>query len=110
MKPEHLFKLLADETRLKATLITLQEGELCVCEFVEALNTSQPKVSRHLALLRNGRLLVDSRREQWVYYRINPRLPEWVLEILYQAREAYKDELTTLTQQLAAMCNRPNAC
>lgn len=110
MKPEYLFKLLADETRLKATLLTRQEGELCVCEFVEALSASQPKVSRHLALLRNGQLLVDSRREQWVYYRINPELPEWVNVILHQTSQAYTLELTRLTQQLAAMSNRPNAC
>ncbi|MGZ5011087.1 MAG: transcriptional regulator, partial [Methylobacter sp.] len=42
----------------------------------------QPKISRHLAQLRQSNLLLDSREGQWVYYQINPELPAWVFEIL----------------------------
>ena len=50
---ELLFKALADRTRLR--LINLiGEDEVCVCFFVEVLNTNQPKISRHLAYLRKA--------------------------------------------------------
>jgi ArsR family transcriptional regulator len=42
----------------------------------------QPKISRHLAQLRQCELLVDSREGQWVYYEINPALPTWAVDIL----------------------------
>ncbi len=47
-----------------------------------ALGESQPKVSRHLAQLRNSGLLADRRQGQWVYYRLHPDLPDWVHELL----------------------------
>ena len=52
MRPEDLFSLLSDRTRLRALMLIQAEGELCVCELTFALGESQPKVSRHLALMR----------------------------------------------------------
>ncbi len=57
-----VFKLLADETRLKILLTLLREGELHVSALCERLGQSQPAVSHHLALLRSAELL-DSRRD-----------------------------------------------
>lgn len=82
------FKCLADETRLNATLLIYQEGELCVCELMEALEESQPKISRHLAQLRSCGILSDQRRGQWVYYSLNADLPEWASAVLEQACDA----------------------
>ncbi len=42
----------------------------------------QPKVSRHLAMLRETGLVLDERRGQWVHYRLAPELPAWVEAIL----------------------------
>ena len=56
-----LFKALGDETRLRI-LNLLVRGELCVCDIVGVLGISQPKVSRHLAILRRADL-VGVRRE-----------------------------------------------
>ena len=41
MNPTVFFKALADETRLRALLLITQEGELCVCELMSALQESQ---------------------------------------------------------------------
>lgn len=79
---ETLFRMLADSTRLRMLLLLQQHGELCVCELTHALNLSQPKISRHLALLRESGLLLASRNGQWMYYRINPALPEWIQTLL----------------------------
>jgi ArsR family transcriptional regulator len=69
-----LFRLLADTTRLRVVML-LQAGELCICELTHALDLSQPKISRHLAHLREGGLLLTRRDGLWMYYRINPDRP-----------------------------------
>ncbi len=55
--PLQLFKNLADETRLGIVLLLKARGELCVCDLCTALAQSQPKISRHLAMLRESGLL-----------------------------------------------------
>lgn len=57
-----VFKLLADETRLKILLTLMREGELHVSAICERLSQSQPAVSHHLALLRAAGL-IESRRD-----------------------------------------------
>lgn len=81
MQATELFKALSDETRLRCLLL-MGEAEICVCDLTSALDLAQPKISRHLALLRSCELVLDRRQGQWVYYRINPDLPDWVREIL----------------------------
>lgn len=63
------FQALGDPTRLRI-LNLLAAGELCVCYFVEILGDPQPKISRHLAYLRNAGI-VDARRDgKWIHYRL----------------------------------------
>ncbi len=82
INPTTFFKYLSDETRLLILLLLKQQGALCVCELVVALDLSQPKISRHLALLREVGLLLAERRGKWVYYSLNPQLPAWVEQVL----------------------------
>ena len=73
-KPLHLavlFAALADTTRLR--LLNLMAGrEVCVCYFVEILRQGQPKISRHLAYLRNAGIVAARREGKWMHYRICP--------------------------------------
>lgn len=107
LTPTSVFKCLADETRIRLLLLATREGELCVCELTCALDESQPKISRHLAQLRAGGLLADRRQGQWVYYRLHPELPEWVLSILRTTLQASHDWLSPSTQRLQCMDGRP---
>jgi ArsR family transcriptional regulator len=84
MSPEILFRALSDETRLRCVMLVLQHGELCVCKLTEALNLSQPKISRHLATLKAARVLQDRRDGVWVHYRLHEQLPVWTLTVLQQ--------------------------
>ena len=102
-----VFKCLSDETRLMLVLLVAQERELCVCEMTHALQESQPKVSRHLAQLRQCGLLSDQREGQWVYYRLAPKLPAWVLEIIRAGGQGSAVQLAALTRRLAKMGDRP---
>lgn len=102
-----IFKCLSDETRLMLVLLVAQEEELCVCEMTHVLQVSQPKVSRHLAQLRQCGLLSDQREGQWVYYRLAPQLPAWALEIIQAGSEGSAVPLAALTKRLTKMGDRP---
>lgn len=65
-----VFKLLADETRLKVLLYLMQEGELHVSALCERLHQSQPAVSHHLALLRDAGLIEPRRDGKHNYYSV----------------------------------------
>jgi len=107
MNPVQFYKCLADETRLRAMLLIQQEGELCVCELTEALDESQPKVSRHLAQLRECGLLVDRRQGQWVFYNINPVLNTWAKVILAETTQGNALFMKSCHERLHKMGSRP---
>lgn len=107
LNPPEIFKSLADETRTRATLLIASHGELCVCELMCALDDSQPKISRHLAQLRSNGLLLDRRQGQWVYYRLNPDLPAWVLDILQVTLQGNAGWLQRNAARLQNMEGRP---
>ncbi|WP_373290752.1 metalloregulator ArsR/SmtB family transcription factor [Shewanella gelidii] len=107
MSPTVCFKSLSDETRLKCVLLIMQHEELCVCELMAALNDIQPKISRHLAKLRQNGLLVDRRQGQWVYYRINPELPEWACQVLAETSRENQSFIKQEQFNLLHMQERP---
>lgn len=107
------FRMLADSTRLRCLLLMQAEGELCVCELTHALNLSQPKISRHLAHLRDTGLIIARREGTWMYYRINPDVQSWALKILQTTLDgAGKTEPFISDRKiLQAMADRPaKAC
>lgn len=68
-----LYMALADQTRLRL-LMKMYDGEVCVGDFTDALGDSQPKISRHLAYLRNTGIVNTRRDGKWIHYSI--RWPE----------------------------------
>ncbi|MGF7401165.1 metalloregulator ArsR/SmtB family transcription factor [Thermoanaerobacterium thermosaccharolyticum] len=64
------FKVLSDETRLRI-LILLYHKKLCVCEMCGITEEPQPKISKHLAKLRDMGLVKDERQEQFIFYDLN---------------------------------------
>jgi ArsR family transcriptional regulator len=65
-----IFKALSEETRLRIIKL-LEQGELCVCDIVAALDLIQPKVSFHLAVLKEAGLIKDRKQGKWVHYKID---------------------------------------
>ena len=107
MKPVEFFKCLADSTRLQCLLLIEQQQELCVCELEVAITESQPKISRHLAQLRRCGLLNDRRQGQWVFYSINPELPDWCTAILRETTQANQSFIQVGLDNLGGMGSRP---
>ena len=52
----------------------MRNGEVCVYYFTEVLGESQPKISRHLAYLKNAGIVSARRDGKWMYYKIE--MPE----------------------------------
>ena len=72
------FKALADPTRVAIVNRLAAADEVCVCDFVAALDLAQPTVSHHLKVLRDAGLVESSRRGTWAFYRL---VPEAVTEL-----------------------------
>ena len=64
----NIYKAFSDETRLRIIKL-LEHGELCVCDIVAALDMIQPKVSFHLAVLKEAGLIKDRKQGRWTHYR-----------------------------------------
>lgn len=85
-----LFKLLADETRLRILDMLGARKELCVKDLWERLGQSQPAVSHHLGLLRMAGL-VDTRHEgKHIYYRIHQERFDELMGLIQQTRVGSK--------------------
>lgn len=64
-----MFKVFADETRLKIICSLLNE-ELCVCDLCELLNLNQSTVSHQLQTLRTSKLVKYRKDGKQVYYTL----------------------------------------
>jgi len=82
LDPNQFFDILADETRRRVLVLLLKSQERCVCDIFQVLGLSQPKVSRHLAVMREAGVLSARKEGTWVHYRIHPQLPLWAVRIL----------------------------
>lgn len=105
---ESLLRILADRTRLR--LLHLMSGqEICVCYLVEVLGTSQPKISRHLALLRKAGIVAVRREGKWMHYRISREGNPAVSRILEQLKPLFAEdaEMRRDTARLSHVCCAP---
>jgi len=64
-----VFKAISDPTRLKI-LYLLQDGELCVCEIIMALEKPQSTVSHHLNILKNAGYVKGRKDGLWIHYKL----------------------------------------
>ena len=92
LHPLQLFKTLSDETRLSIVMLLREAGELCVCDLCSATNEPQPKVSRHMALLREAGLVIDRREGKWIYYRLSPNMPAWAAPVIDNSWNCLREE------------------
>lgn len=104
-----LFKNLSDETRLKIVLLLRASGELCVCELCGTLEESQPKISRHLSMLRESGLLIDRREGKWIHYRLSAHMPARAAAVIEQAYLSQKRKLRFWSDGLPVTVPQPVA-
>jgi ubiquinone/menaquinone biosynthesis C-methylase UbiE/biotin operon repressor len=85
------FRLLADTTRLRLLLLLDQE-ELSVAELAAITQLAQPRVSTHLAKLKEAGLVTDRRDGVFVYYRIAATISDPSLDDLWQLLRRNSDD------------------
>lgn len=100
--------LLGDPTRRTMLALLAIEGEVCVCEFVAALDDLQPSISRHLSMLREGGWIASRREGTWMHYRLVP-VPRWARTMLDALVEGGVPAATlrNARRRLAAFGGRP---
>jgi len=103
-----LFRALADATRLRL-LNLIADREICVCYFVEILQISQPKISRHLAYLRRAGLIKARREGKWMHYRLSMPQDRAAADILRETLKHLmrKPEMRKDSSRLSSACCAP---
>ena len=107
MDEQRIFDVMGDATRRRLLALLVTEGELCVCEMTVAVSDIQPKVSRHLSIIREAGLVTVRRRGTWMYYRIAAPLPRWQRDMLEAMRDGAVPELKADRTRLKKMAGRP---
>lgn len=105
MSAQHLFGAFANPTRLRILNLLQQQKEICVCDLCEVLGEPQPKVSRHLAILRGTGLVEVRTQGKWKFYGLaQPDTPlQRTLLRCVRSCLADLDELSADRQRLAAI-------
>jgi ArsR family transcriptional regulator len=85
-----LLRLLSDPTRVRL-LALLEREELTVAELSSVLRLAQPRVSTHLAKLKEADLVRDRRAGVSAYYRFNGELPAREEALLRALKESVDD-------------------
>ena len=68
-KRADIIKAMAHPARL-IVIEALKDGEKCVCELNELIDLEQSTLSRHLAVLRNSKIITDEKRGLNVFYKL----------------------------------------
>lgn len=88
---ESFFAALADGTR-RRLLNLIGDDEVCVCYLVEVIDTNQPKISRHLAILKNAGLVSVRRDWKWSHYRITKPMNEQAAKVFEETLKLLKHD------------------
>lgn len=107
---ELFFAALADKTRLRL-LNLMRDGEVCVCFIAEALETNNPKISRHLAYLKRASLVAGRRDGKWMHYRIQKPANEFAAKVLDETMRMLSEDrnMEPDRERLVAACCLPNS-
>lgn len=62
-------KALGDRTRLRA-LLSVKDGELCLCQIIDVLGLAPSTVSKHMNILQAAGLVQRRKRGKWHFYRL----------------------------------------
>jgi len=99
---DRVFHALADPSR-RAILESLAGGEAAVKDLTARFSISQPAVSQHLATLRRAGLVRDRREGRLVYYRVDPRGLQPLVDWIAHYRGFWTERAERLERLLEAM-------
>ena len=97
-----IFQALADPSR-RAIFESLSRGEVAVKELTARFDISQPAVSQHLATLKEAGLVQGRRDGRNVYYSVDPRGLEPLVDWIAHYRAFWLDRVDRLQRLLEKM-------
>ena len=109
MEAQALFDTLADPTRRRILALLLARDELCVCELTAALEEIQPKISRHLGVMKAAGLVTARREGTWMHYRM-AKLPAWTVALLSPLATGAVPEFKADMKRLKIVAGRTARC
>lgn len=71
---EQCLKAAGDENRM-LILKYLSKEALCICEFTELLDMTQPAISQHMRKLKQAGLISEEKRGRWTIWSLDARHP-----------------------------------
>ncbi|WP_078578055.1 ArsR/SmtB family transcription factor [Salipaludibacillus agaradhaerens] len=83
-----IFKVLADDTRLKVAYALTIQKELCVCDVAQVIGSSTATASHHLRALKKQGLAQFRKEGKLAYYRLDD---EHVIQLIRTAVEHEKE-------------------
>lgn len=106
-----MFQAFCHRLRLRI-LHLLDQGEMCVGNIVEILQAPQPKVSRHLAVLKRAKLVTVRREGQWIHYALAPVQSTFHQKLLECAANCFHEvtEIRRDKKRIEAIRLRDNGC
>ncbi|MDN7243328.1 metalloregulator ArsR/SmtB family transcription factor [Planococcus sp. N028] len=69
---EQYLKAIGDHNRM-LILKYLMKDALCICEFTELLDMTQPAVSQHMRKLKQAELVIEEKRGRWTIWSLNTK-------------------------------------
>lgn len=97
-----IFQALADPSR-RAIFEALTRGEAAVKDLTARFDISQPAVSQHLAILKDAGLVNARREGRCVYYRVEPRGMQPLVDWIAHYRAFWAEHVDRLEQLLEKM-------
>jgi DNA-binding transcriptional ArsR family regulator len=97
-----VFQALADPSR-RAIFESLTRGEAAVRDLTARFAISQPAISQHLAALKDAGLVNGRKDGRLVYYRVDPRGLEPLIDWITHYRAFWTEHVERLEQLLEKM-------
>jgi len=94
-----IFQALADPSR-RAIFESLTRGEAAVKDLTARFDISQPAISQHLTALKDAGLVNGRREGRHVYYRVEPRGMQPLIDWLTHYRAFWTDRVERLERLL----------
>ena len=84
-----IMESLSDPIRINI-LELMMDGEICVCDIVNATGLSQSKISYHIKILKDSGLISDRQEGRWVYYKLDlevlSEIQNWICNLIQSSK------------------------
>lgn len=85
-----IFKILADDTRLKIAYALTKEKELCVCDIANVIGASTATASHHLRTLKKQGLAQYRKEGKLAFYRLDDHHVKALIQMAFEHQKEGK--------------------